>query len=218
MSLEKIPWYYKIFSFQNNHTLIIYVIMSSITSSLMKIQFLYISSSWIWAQITAGKYYLQLSFLISFQLEVFYFNFFGMNKTKIYVCSGYVPVLTVNQNGSKKVRFFFFKKKSQQFNFKSINYFLHFRHGIHLIQCLFAVRAPTLEQIVLDLGLKRKEGHEKFGIWNHPHSLSVFLSWTVFEELGGAALNLVNTFGWFVLSVLTLSLISINLTDVHKIG
>lgn len=107
MSLEKIPWYYKIFSFQNNHTLIIYVIMSSITSSLKTIQFLYISGSWIWAQITASKYYLQLSFFISFQLEVFYFNFCGTNKTKIYVCSGYVSVLIVDQNVRKKVRFFF---------------------------------------------------------------------------------------------------------------
>lgn len=78
--------YYKVFSFQNSHVLIIYIIMTSITSSLKKIEFLYISHSWIWAQITAGKYYLQLSFLIAFQLKDFYFNFFGMNKTK-YTCA-----------------------------------------------------------------------------------------------------------------------------------
>lgn len=113
MSLEKISWYYKIFSFQNNHTLIIYIIMSSITSSLKKIQFLYISNSWNWAQITAGKYYLQLSFLIAFQLEAFYFNFFGMNETNIYIymLSGYVSVLTVTQSGRKKARNYFWKKK-----------------------------------------------------------------------------------------------------------
>lgn len=85
MSLEKIPWYYKIISFQNNHTLIIYIIMSGITSSLKKIQFLYISNSWIWAQITAGKYYLQLSLFIAFQLEVFYFNFLEWIRQK-YMC------------------------------------------------------------------------------------------------------------------------------------
>lgn len=150
MSLEKIPWYYKIISFQNNHTLIIYIIMSGITSSLKKIQFLYIFNSWIWAQITAGKYYLQLSFFIAFQLEVFYFNFFGMNKTKIYVCSGYVSVLPVTQSGRKKGRIFL-EEKSQQFQFKSIKYSLQFKHGIHLIQWLLAVWAPTLELVILDL-------------------------------------------------------------------
>lgn len=135
MSLKKIPWYYKIFSFQNNHTLIIYIIMNSISSSLKKIQFQYISNSWIWAQITADKYCLQLSFLIAFQLEVFCFKIFGMNKTKMYMCSGYVSVLTVTQKERKeKNQEFLLEEKSQQFQFKSIRYFLLFKHGIQLIK------------------------------------------------------------------------------------
>lgn len=116
MSLKKIPWYYRTFSFQNNHTLIIYIIISSITSSLKKIQFLYLSNSWIWAEITADKYCLQLLFFIAFQLEVICFNYFGMNKTKMHMCSGYVSVLTVTQKERKeKKQEFFLKEISQQF-------------------------------------------------------------------------------------------------------
>lgn len=115
MSLEKIPWYYKIISFQNNHTLIIYIIMSGITSSLKKIQFLYISNSWIWAQITAGKYYLQLSFFIAFQLEVFYFNFLEWIRQK-YMCAQdmYLFCLSLRVEGKKAEHFW--KKKASNSN------------------------------------------------------------------------------------------------------
>lgn len=145
MSLEKISWYYKIFSFQNNHTLIIYIIMSSITSSLKKIQFLYISNSWNWAQITAGKYYLQLSFLIAFQLEAFYFNFFGMNETNIYIYALWVCIcFDCHSEWKEKSKKLYLEEKTLQFQFKSIKYFLQFKHGIHLIQWLLAMQSTYL--------------------------------------------------------------------------
>lgn len=43
------------------------------------------------------------------------------------------------------------KERSQQFQLKSIKYFLQFNHGIQLIQLLFTVWAPTLELVILGL-------------------------------------------------------------------
>lgn len=46
-----------------------------------------------------------------------------------------------------------------------------------------------------------------------PPPLSVFLlSGTEVGEVGGDALNLVNTFGWFILSILTLYLVTVILS------
>lgn len=74
------------------------------------------------------------------------------------MCLGYVFWLSLRVEGEKQE--FFLEEKSLQFQFKSRKYFLQFKHGLHLIQWLLVVWAPTLKLVILDLGIKRKEGHE----------------------------------------------------------
>lgn len=48
--------------------------------------------------------------------------------------SGNVSVLPVIQSGKEKSKKIYWKKKPQQFQFKSVKYILQFKHGIQIIQ------------------------------------------------------------------------------------